>query len=46
VPTSDLRIGESHPIGVRLPVSGWMGTSGNHRVPVKILSPILPRIAR
>jgi hypothetical protein len=46
VPTSGLRIGESHPIGVRLPVSGWMGASGNHRVPVKILSPILPRIAR
>jgi fibronectin-binding autotransporter adhesin len=40
---SDLRVGQSHPIGMP---SGWMGGPGNGRVPVKTLLPMLPRITR
>jgi len=46
LPTSNLRMGQSHSIGVQTPLSGWMGTSGNRRVPVKILPPMLPRMGR
>jgi len=47
LPASDLRMGggESHAIPV--PVGGgWMGMPGNHRAPVKLLPPMLPRISR
>jgi len=44
--TSDLQIGGMHPIGVQRPVSGWIGASGNRRVPVQILTPTFPRLAR
>jgi len=44
--TSDLRMGQSHAIGVQGPVTGWMGASGNRRIPVKIMQPTLPRITR
>jgi hypothetical protein len=44
--TSDLRMGQSEKVGVQTPLAGWMGTSGNRRIPVKILQPMLPRIAR
>jgi hypothetical protein len=46
LPASDLRMGggESHAIAV--PVGGWMGTTGNHRAPVKLLPPMLSRISR
>jgi len=46
LPTSDLRMAPSRPMGVPSRLAGWMGTSGNRRVPVKTLSPILPRITR
>jgi hypothetical protein len=45
-PTSDLRMRESQTMGVQAPLAGWMGKTGTRREPVKILSPILPRIAR
>jgi hypothetical protein len=44
--TSDLQMGEMHPIGVQRPVSGWIGASGNRQAPVQILRPTLPRLAR
>lgn len=43
---SDLRMGQSQKLGIQTPLAGWMSTSGNHRVPVKILQPMQPRIAR
>jgi hypothetical protein len=46
LPASDLRMGQSQRVGVQSPLAGWMGTSGNRRVPVKILTPMQPRIAR
>jgi hypothetical protein len=45
-PASDLRMGQNHVIGVQSPLAGWMGSSTNRRVPVKILPPILPRVVR
>jgi len=29
-----------------VPVSGWMNTAANRRVPVKTLQPMLPRMSR
>jgi fibronectin-binding autotransporter adhesin len=46
LPQSDLRMGQNHVIGMRSPLAGWIGTSSNHRVPVKVLPSMLPRIAR
>jgi len=46
LPTSDLRMGQGHAIGVQSTLAGWMGTSGNRRAPVKILPPMLPRMGR
>jgi hypothetical protein len=45
LPVSDLRMGQSQRVGVQ-PLAGWMDTSGNRRVPVKILQPMQPRMAR
>jgi hypothetical protein len=39
-------MGQNHVIGVQSPLAGWMGSSTNRRVPVKILPPMLPRITR
>jgi hypothetical protein len=44
--SSDLLMGEMHPIGVQRPVSGWIGASGNPRATVQILRPTFPRFAR
>ena len=33
-----------HAIPVRAPLAGWIGVSNNHRVPVRILPPSLPRV--
>jgi len=41
LPASDLRMGGSHAMGIQ--AQGWMG---NHRAPVKILTPMIPRAAR
>jgi hypothetical protein len=38
-------MGQSHGIGTPSTL-GWMGTSNNRRVPVKVMPPSLPRIAR
>jgi fibronectin-binding autotransporter adhesin len=43
LPPSNLRLGQVHAIGVQAP---WMGTAGSRRAPVRILPPMLPRIAR
>jgi fibronectin-binding autotransporter adhesin len=43
---SDLQIGQSHAIRLPAPLSGWIGTSVNRRVPVKILPPMSPRAVR
>ena len=45
-PTLDLGMGGGHTIGVPSPLRGWMSPSGNRRVPVKILMPMLPRMSR
>jgi hypothetical protein len=45
-PTSDLRVGQNHVIGVQSPLAGWMGSSTNRRTPVKIMPPVLPRTVR
>jgi hypothetical protein len=46
LPASDLRTGAaSHAIAV--PATGsWMGTMSNHRAPVKLMPPMLPRMSR
>jgi len=46
LPNAEPRLGQSHLIGVQAPLAGWIGTSSTPRVPVKILSPMLPRIVR
>jgi hypothetical protein len=46
LPTSDLRMGQNHLIGVLSPRAGWMGNSTNRRTPVKIMPPMLPRVVR
>jgi len=46
LPTSDLRMRQNQAVGVRAPLAGWLGNSSTRREPVKILSPMLPRIAR
>ena len=46
MPTSDLRSERIHQIGVQAPLAHWMGTSNNHREPVRPLPPMLPRITR
>jgi hypothetical protein len=38
-------MGGSHAIGTQSPL-GWMGTSSNRRVPVKVMPPSLPRLMR
>jgi hypothetical protein len=45
VATSNYWMGQSHGIGTPSAL-GWMGTSNNRRVPVKVITPSLPRIAR
>jgi hypothetical protein len=46
-PVSNLRMGDSHAIGIHAPLAGWMGASNDRRpVPVKVLPPMLPRITR
>jgi hypothetical protein len=46
LPASELRMGgESHAIAVPAG-GGWMGTTGSHRAPVKLLPPMLPRMSR
>jgi CO dehydrogenase/acetyl-CoA synthase beta subunit len=46
LPTSDLRMGQRHALGIQTPRAGWMGTVENRHVPVKNLSPMLTRIGR
>jgi fibronectin-binding autotransporter adhesin len=45
-PTLDLGMGGGHTFGVPSLLRGWMSPSGNRRVPVKIPTPMLPRMAR
>jgi hypothetical protein len=40
------RVATNRQIGMQSPLAGWMGSSTNHRTPVKILPPMLPRITR
>jgi hypothetical protein len=46
LPTSDLRMGQSHAIHVQAPVAGWTGISSSHRAPVKIMQPMFRRMTR
>jgi hypothetical protein len=46
LPTLNLRKGQNQATGVRSPLGGWMGTSGSHRVPARIIQPMLPRMTR
>jgi fibronectin-binding autotransporter adhesin len=46
LPASDLRMGQSRAIRLQAPLAGWIGASGNRRVPVKIMQPLLPRLTR
>jgi hypothetical protein len=39
-------VGESHPIGTPSTLAGWVGNSTTQRVPVKTLTPSLPRMTR
>jgi hypothetical protein len=43
---TDRGMGQGREIGVRAPLAERVGTSGNRRVPVKVLPPMMPRIAR
>ncbi len=45
-PTLNLGMGRGHTIGVPSLPRGWMSPSGNLRAPVKILTPMLPRMSR
>ena len=40
------QMGQNHLIGVQSPLAGWMRSTTNGRIPVKILPPMLPRITR
>jgi len=44
IATPNMWVGEGH--GAQSTLAGWAGTSGTHRVPVKIMSPALPRMMR
>jgi hypothetical protein len=46
LPTSDLRMGQSHAIRVQAPVTGWTGISSSYRGRVKIMQPMFRRITR
>ncbi len=46
LPAAQLNAAQSHAIAVRSPLAGWMGSSQNRRAPVKVMPPIMTRIAR
>jgi len=43
---TDRGMGQGRGIGVRARLAEWVSTSGNRREPVKVLPPMMPRIAR